>query len=111
MSITHHCSLCGDQVEEFCAAHPAAQIDSVIDSDAAAGFAELISWGADEFGLIEIACRWEGKPWVVYCARNEANPSHWEPVGPSLDAWLPKGMPKSIGLEVIALAEKQWGGK
>ena len=27
--ITHHCSECGEEVEEFCAAHPRARVDSV----------------------------------------------------------------------------------
>jgi len=31
--ITHHCSVCGNEIEEFCAEHPNAQVDSVQSGD------------------------------------------------------------------------------
>ncbi len=31
--ITHHCRECGAQVEDFCAEHPAAIVDSILATD------------------------------------------------------------------------------
>ena len=30
--VSHHCSVCGEQVDEFCADHPSATVESIVSS-------------------------------------------------------------------------------
>ncbi len=44
--ISHHCSVCGEQVDEFCDAHPTATVDSILVS--AENAAMIAYWYAKE---------------------------------------------------------------